>query len=345
MTTVETTPPPAIFRWDLDKTYLRTEFDKLRDLVRVPFETAADKIDVPGVVELIRSIRTVARARDRDARVFFLSASPPQIAKAILDKFALDGIEIDGIVFKDQLQILMRGRFRGLKEQTGFKLAELLRGRIALPDDSIEYLFGDDWETDSLIYSLYADVVAGRLGTEALNAALDAIRVDREWRERIDALLEQVSRGDVVRRIFINLERRTPPGVFRAFGPRLVPTFNYFQTAACLYEEGVLDVEAVERVGRALIDRDAFSRTMLENSLGDVCRRGHLGGRAHETLVEELRRRRLLPRWRESWRDRWRRWWERQRRPVAPPALPVTARDEPAVPDYVAIITAWRESR
>ena len=58
-----------------------------------------------------------------------------------------------------------------------------------------------------------------------------------------------------MRRIFINLERRTPPGRFRIFGARLVPTFNYFQTALVLHEEGMVPLAAVVAVGHSLIER------------------------------------------------------------------------------------------
>jgi len=55
----------------------------------------------------------------------------------------------------------VRGRFRNLREQVGYKLTELLAGRRDTPVTADEILFGDDWESDPLIYSLYADVVAG----------------------------------------------------------------------------------------------------------------------------------------------------------------------------------------
>ena len=41
-------PPRHTFRWDLDKTYLRTEFDSLRDLAKSAIETASDKQAYPG---------------------------------------------------------------------------------------------------------------------------------------------------------------------------------------------------------------------------------------------------------------------------------------------------------
>jgi hypothetical protein len=120
-----------------------------------------------------------------------------------------------------------------------------------------------------------------------------------------------------------------------------VPTFNYFQTAACLYEEGQLDASGVERVGRALVAREAFSREMLENSLGDVLRRGHLGRAAWEELADELRRRDVLALRPPRLRDRWLAWW-RRRRPAEKAAGPP---ETPTVPDYLAIVAARRAER
>src|SRR6266436_5296597 len=176
------TPPasaaPLLCRWDLDKTYLRSEFDSLRSLLRTAFERAEDKVEVPGVAELIRALKAAAERRGSSALVYFVSASPPQIGTAIRKKLALDGVPYDGIVFKDQLAYLKRGKLRNLREHVGFKLAELLRGRLAAPPGAAELLFGDDWELDSLIYSLYADLVAGRLLPARLAPILRRIRVD-----------------------------------------------------------------------------------------------------------------------------------------------------------------------
>ena len=170
--------PVVLCRWDLDKTYLRSEFDSIRQLVRTALERGEDKVNVPGVVELIKSIRDAATAHHRTALIHFLSASPPQIGKAIRDKLALDGVPYDGIVFKDQLRHLRRGKLRNLREHVGFKLAELLRVRLDVPLEARELLFGDDWESDSLIYSLYADILAVRLAPERLVPILRRIRVD-----------------------------------------------------------------------------------------------------------------------------------------------------------------------
>ena len=230
-----------IYRWDLDKTYLRSEFGSFRELVRIPFEKAEDKIAAPGVAALIRALRDVVTRDRREVRIYFMSASPPQIGRAIKEKLELDCIVHDGIVFKDQLQHLVRGKFRHLREQVGFKLTELLKARREEPAAATEYLFGDDYESDPLIYSLYADVTAGWVRADELAEILRSLRVDPTLREQARSLAEQVVPREAVARIFINLERPTPPASFQAFGARLVPTYNYFQTAACLFEEGALD--------------------------------------------------------------------------------------------------------
>jgi len=312
-----TTDSPLVFRWDLDKTYLLSEFESLREMVRIPFERAEDKIAAPGVAALMRGLRTTALGRGRGVRVYFLSASPPQIGRAIRRKLELDGILYDGIVFKDQLQRLFRGKFRHLREQVGYKLTELLKARSADPKTAREYLFGDDWEQDPLIYSLYADVVAGRVAPADLAALLQAARVDRTLIEEARQLAVDVPKAEAVGRIFINLERPTPPAALRAFGPRLVPSFNYFQTAACLFADDVLGAAGVSDVARTLIEESGFTPVRLLNSLDDVVRRGHLPGDARTRIRTHLVAAGIVPpaaRRRRSWRA-----WLKSAAPMAAP--------------------------
>jgi hypothetical protein len=322
--------PPLVFRWDLDKTYLLSEFESLREMMRIPFERAEDKVAAPGVAALIRGLRTTALGRGRRVRVYFLSASPPQIGRAIRRKLELDGILYDGIVFKDQLQRIFRGKFRHLREQVGYKLTELLKARRAEPIEAREYLFGDDWESDPLIYSLYADVVAGRVAPATISELLHAARVDRALIEEASQLAAELTHTEAVARIFINLERPTPPAALRVFGPRLVPSFNYFQTAACLFAEDALSPNAVGEVARALIEESGFTPVRLANSLADIVRRGHLVPAAADALRDALADGGLLP---PVPRRHRRRWW---RRPAAPPA-PVLA---PHPVDYRALVGA-----
>ena len=45
-----------IARWDLDKTYLRTEFDSLRDILRTALERPDEKRTNPGASTLLREM-------------------------------------------------------------------------------------------------------------------------------------------------------------------------------------------------------------------------------------------------------------------------------------------------
>jgi hypothetical protein len=331
---------PVVFRWDLDKTYLKSEFATIRELVRIPFEKAEDKVAAPGVAALIRALRATAERRASESRVYFISASPPQIGREIKKKLELDGIRYDGILFKDQLQRILHGKFRHLREQVGFKLTELLKLRQAETPVAREYLFGDDWESDPLIYSLYADVVAGRVGGDDLGAVLEALRVDPPLIEEARRLAGEVAKAEAVRRIFINLERRTPLSRFETFGPRLVPTFNYLQTAACLYEEGVLDQSGVGEVALSLIVESSYSSERIANSLADVERRGHVGAETARQLREVLRQQEILRRTVVGRLERLLRWWRRlrSRRAAAPLTRP------PAGIDYRALVNEQRQS-
>ena len=178
-----------------------------------------------------------------------------------------------------------------MREQVGYKLGELLQGRIEGPR-AREVLFGDDWESDPVIYSLYADVLAGRMGGDRLAGLLDRLGVERDSIRRIDGFARDLAGdgpADDVLRIYINLERRTPPGRFKPFGPRLVPAFNYFQTALSLYDVGVLDAVGLGEVARALHER-GWSGERLRNSLDDLVRRGHLGAETADRAILVLHR-------------------------------------------------------
>jgi hypothetical protein len=337
-------PPALLCRWDLDKTYLRSEFDTLRQLWRTARERGTDKVEVPGVPEVLKALRAAADRRGRALGLYFVSASPPQIGKAIRDKLALDGVPYDGIVFKNQLDHLRRGQLRLLREHVGFKLAALLRGRAAAPAETRELLFGDDWESDSLTYSLYADVLDGTLAPQPLDAILGRLGVDPGLRPQIAELARRLGGAGGVERIFINLERRTPPAVFRLYGTRVVPTFNYFQTALVLAAESYIDPEDVARVARSLIERSAYTPRRLENSLADLVRRRLLDPDAAQLLAAPLREAGLLPASGArpgSWLRRTLALVRRRRRLVS--ALPRVARATPL--DYEAILDHLEAAR
>lgn len=276
-----------VFRWDLDKTYLKTEFDTVRDLLKTAFQKPEDKVNVPGAVALLREI---SRERD-DGRtlVTFISGSPTQMRRMLEKKFELDGIHPDAFVLKPTLENILKGRFRAVRGQVGYKLDALL----SIRSDSVtvpETLFGDDAEQDAFIYSIYADLISGVLDVQTLRDILVESEVYASSMERILEQAQELTGGGEVNRIFINLDRRSPPGRFLIFGPRLVPIVNYFQAALVLWADGIFDVGGLMRVGRGMIDRHDYGLTELANSFQDLLRRRVLTSENVDRLADELER-------------------------------------------------------
>ncbi|MEE8311085.1 MAG: phosphatase domain-containing protein [Candidatus Binatia bacterium] len=297
----------TVFRWDLDKTYLVSHFESLRELVRIPFQSGADKQAVPGVVSLIRALRLRSERRGDRTAVYFLSASPPQIGSAIREKLQMDGIVYEGITFKHQVRHLIRARFDIVREQIGYKLDRLLAAASESRPGTRELLFGDDWESDPFIYSLYADVVAGRIGREQLAALLERAGVNKTFvssiDERVAAFGSDLPDISVVG-IHILRQRPAAPAALDAFGPRVIWFDDYFECALGLYARdwlGPADVSSValevgfdseELAGRfdAVAERGTVDRAWLSGIAGaltrarrmDPVRRGHplrrLGG-------------------------------------------------------------------
>jgi hypothetical protein len=278
-------PVRHIFRWDLDKTYLRTEFDTIRDLIKTALQTPEEKVNVPGSVALLREL-----TRERESSrvlVTFISGSPSQMRATLEKKFELDGIKPDAFVLKPTLQNILKGRFKAVRGQVGYKLDSLLRIRGMSPP-APETMFGDDAEQDAFIYSLYADLAAGRIDRETLIDILEEAEVYEPTIESILGGFDDMHVEDTVQRIFIHLDRRSPPGRFWVFGPRVIPIANYFQASLVLYDDGVLDVEGVLRVAAGMIENDDYGMLDLANSLQDLTRRRHVPVDALDRFIGEV---------------------------------------------------------
>jgi hypothetical protein len=277
-----------IARWDLDKTYLRTEFDTLRDMVATALERPDQKRTNPGASTLLREM---VRA---GIRVHILSGSPEQMRRRLEDKLRLDGVTWDTFTLKPNLQNLLRFRFRAVRDQLGYKLPALLRARAALAPSAEgaepprETLFGDDAEADAYVYSLYADVLAGRVDEETLVRVLQRGRLYEDMVTSSLSSVRTLARGDIVERIFIHLERQTPPDDFRLYGPRIVPFYNYLQAAFALHEDARLGPDAVLRVAVELVTEHRFDGDALARSYQELGRRGHLRGAGIDALEAAL---------------------------------------------------------
>ncbi len=263
-----------VHRWDLDKTYLRTDFDSLRGLLRAALEKASAKVNVAGSAGLLRELQ----ATD-GTRVCIVSGSPRQMRRTLEEKLRLDGIEVDELILKPNMENLLRGRFRAIRDQVGYKLPALLEGRLRVPATARETLFGDDAEADAFVYSLYADLLDGTVTVARLAEILDHCALYYDDMARILDLAVRLPRagaamGPVVGRIFIHLDSYTPPARFKAFGPRVVPIYNYFQAAVLLLLDGRLGPAAVARIAAELSQGYGYSLLSLANSFQDLMRRG-----------------------------------------------------------------------
>ncbi len=288
-----------IARWDLDKTYLRTDFDTVRDLLRTAVERPDQKRTVPGAAALMRELG------DADVDIHILSGSPEQLRSRIIEKLRLDGVHYQSLTLKPNLQNMLRLRFRAIRGQLGYKLPALLRRRCELsPQRDLdgqliaEALFGDDAEADAFVYSLYADVCAGVVDDDTLQAVMaSGDCYDDDIRDTL-RYAKYIIPGAVVQRVLIHLERQSSPTAFDLYGPRVVPFYNYMQAAFVLYEDGRLPPEGVLRIAQTLALRHHFDGGSLARSYLDLARRGHAQGNGIEALAqafEELRRKPRLP--------------------------------------------------
>jgi hypothetical protein len=273
-----------VARWDLDKTYLRTEFDTLRDLVKTALERADEKHAQPGAAALLRELQSAM------TEIHILSGSPEQMRRRLARKLELDGIRFASLTLKPNLQNLMRLRFHSIRGQLGYKLPALLDMRAGVDVMLHETLVGDDAEADAFIYTLYADLCAGRVDEDTV---VHVMRRDKCYPDEIDEAiraLHLIDHGDVVDRVLIHLEKQTPPSDFDLFGDRVVPFYNYFQAALVLCEDGRISGDAVLRVGTDLVLQHRFDGDALVRSFLDLARRGHLRGGALDAVENALDR-------------------------------------------------------
>ena len=294
--------PTYVARWDLDKTYLRTDFDTIKDLVRTAFERPDQKRTVPGAAALLRQLAKAG------VETHILSGSPEQLRSRIAEKLRLDGVRYASLRLKPNLQNMLRLRFRALRGQLGYKLPALLLGRCELASQTLdapsgdaraavnkdarpllqEVLLGDDAEADAFVYSLYADICRGAVTPETLRAVLKHGGAYDDTIRDADRYAQYVTKGEVVERILIHLERQSSPSDFAVFGPRVVPFFNYLQAAFVLFEDGRISAKAVVAVASELVVVHNFQRAGLARSFTDLERRGHLRGVRREELTGEI---------------------------------------------------------
>jgi len=278
--------PRHIARWDLDKTYLKTEFSSMRDLVKTALELPFEKRAHPGAASLIRELSRGG------SQIDILSGSPEQMRKGVEAKLRLDGVRWDSLTLKPNLSNVLRLRFRAVRDQLGYKLPALVQARMRVHDDvpPVETLFGDDAEADAFVYSLYADILAGRVSRELLSAICARGRMYEDVFEKLTHDVDKLGVvGTVVERILIHLEGQTVPDEFDVYGDRVVPFYNYLQAAFVVYDDGRLPATGVLQVAAELLTEHRFDGEALARSYLDLAKRGRIIGNGLEALGDALR--------------------------------------------------------
>ena len=265
-----------VYVWDIDNTYLRTEYANLRDLLRIRFEAPQDKRPVPGAVALLAGLRRRGvdpgpegergEGQERPP-IYFVSASPTTMRPVLEKRMLIDGVVHDGITFRDL------DKLRYLRDIFAYKLVALLTLRREGPSGAEEHLFGDDREHDPWVYATYDRVCAGALRGAELEAHLLEHGARRRSAAYVAALADDLPAHDPVRWVFIRKLGRPPArppsrrdrlrgkltGAGKAPPPppddaRILFADDYAQVAAVLRAAGRIgahDLQAIAREVRA----------------------------------------------------------------------------------------------
>jgi hypothetical protein len=243
-----------IFVSDIDRTYLDTQIDSLGGLLRAAFETPERKANIPGFSTILRAVRRGPHEAPQKNPLFFLSASPPQISAKIFTKMKLDGVEHDGVIFKNQLRHIQSGNFNKLREQLSYKLAALMLLWARSPKNAKIIFFGDDSESDAVVISLFAEVVAGGIRGLELSELLTSLGVGKAEALHVGWASRNLGEPRFpVHAAFINLETGSQPNYYERLGPFLFATESSLQVALTLAEFGLIRARAVVSVARDII--------------------------------------------------------------------------------------------
>lgn len=286
-----------VFVWDLDKTYLDTTIESLSQLFRTAMERAFNKKNVPGTNTLLQNLAQTWQEKKGQTRfpLYFISASPPQMEVRIAEKFSIDSIRPFGCFYKDNLQNLTPKRFWRLNKQVGYKIQALLQLRLKLKENVRQICWGDDSESDAVIYNLYSDICARRLGAQDLRNVLKNLSVTGEQIDEILLLQSQIPENDPVEKIYINLAIDTDPDYYLKFGRRTLPTYNTFQVACDLFQDQRLPVESVGTIAQDMIFNYSFAPEELLRSFDELIRRQVLGESAVQKLLQHFVEKSVFP--------------------------------------------------
>ncbi|MEW6774877.1 MAG: phosphatase domain-containing protein [Bdellovibrionota bacterium] len=265
--TVEKDYRGPVFVWDIDKTYLDTRFSQLRHALKIPFELGVDKKALPGMVELLHGLREGASGRGHHP-LYFVSASPWQLGRSIEKKMLLDGVEYDGIYYKNPLRAAWEGGTEQFREQVAYKLSALFLLYQSLPGNATLHLFGDDAEKDALIYCLFADTAAGRLRGRPLHDTLLALGIRHEYASALQSLAAILPVREAAGEICIHLVRVPDGSSLAEFDTRVTGFGSAGAVARKLALEGLLAQRALARIENLIGNGNTVQGTSPSNPQG-----------------------------------------------------------------------------
>lgn len=274
-----------IYIWDVDKTYLDTDFKSIWGLLRIPLEMAIDKTIIPGTAATLQECRRGPGERPVQTPIFFVSASPPQLAGVIRKKMLLDGIQPDGFLFKDQLKLAFQGRFRELKFQVEYKLTAHWSLIADLPPSARLVVVGDDWESDGQVFHLLDATQRGDLADQDLATALRDAGVDSC---SVDAMVELAARATGRAQVMLAcviLTRGRDPSYFDPYRPIVHAAREALQAAALFAEHNLISPDGVARVAWRLRADWAWTAAQVDASLTDLTTRALVS----DALVDQVR--------------------------------------------------------
>ncbi len=272
-----------VYRWDLDKTYLDTDFHSLRGLVRTATEPAHRKRALPGATALLRAL-----CQKDDARVMVISGSPKQMHGVLREKLAMDGIRVDELVLKDNLGNVRRGRLRAIRGQLGYKLPALFEARQRSENADSEVLFGDDVESDALVYSVYADAISRKIGPAEVSRIMEKAGAYPDEVDRALEALVAIRVEHAVERIFIRQERGVPSRRLASLGRRVVPIRSWWQASLVLFEMGHLTQDNLRAVMQSVYESENHDPWPMAALAQDMLRRGWITKESLENVVGPL---------------------------------------------------------
>lgn len=285
-----------VFIWDLDKTYLDTTIDSLQGLIKTIMEKALNKKNVPGTDTLLRNLaqyRSETKGTDFFP-IYFITASPPQLEDRIAEKFYIDNINPLGCFYKDNLKNLRPKRFWRLTKQVGYKLQALMQLRTMLGESVKQICWGDDSESDAIIYNLYSDICSRRLSPNDIRVILEQLYVTGDQVDVILNLQAQVPTQDPLEKIYINLATDTDPEYYLKFGRRTLPTYNTFQVTMDLYQDKKINFDGVVEVAQDMIYNYYYTVEELMKSFDDLIRRSVLSEETYKDLKQKFIEKGLL---------------------------------------------------